>query len=173
MNVQKNDDPLSLVANIYGDLMILRLFRLFTFVMTLHLPFSFCIFFIQTHPNSSNFVKTWLNLAHLGSFSFISFFIKKTQFFIKIYLSFCICLSAQLSTQLSPQLSALLSAQLSTRLSAQLSIQLSILVIRPVICPVVRQVICPVICPIILWCLMLPNLTIQVIKLSDGNLQCE
>ena len=127
-------------------------------------------------------IKFCQNLAQLKSSQlifFYIFFIKKTQLFIKIYLSFCICLSAQLSTPLSPKLSTLLSAKLSTWLSAQLCIHLSILVIHPVICQVVRlrQVICPVIhpviCPIILWCLMLPNLTIQVIKLSNGDIQCE
>ena len=105
--------------------MILRPFRLFTFVMTLHLPFSFCIFFIQTHLNSSNFVKTWLNLAHLGSFSFISFFYKKEETFYKD-------ISFLLHLLICPIIHPVIPP-----------------VIRPVICPVIHPIVCPVIHPAI------------------------
>ena len=148
-------------------------------VQTFHFCDDFTPPFFILHlfyTNSSKLIKFCQNLAQLGSSRLIFFYIffyKKDAIFYKDISFLLHLLICPIIHPVIPQLSALLSAQLSTRLSAQLSIQLSILVIRPVIRPVVRQVICPVICPIISWCLMLPNLTIQVIKLSDGNLQCE
>ena len=54
----------------FGNLMILRPFRYFNFLekkRMSHPLSSFCILFVQNHPNSSNFVKTQTNSAQLGS----------------------------------------------------------------------------------------------------------